>query len=413
MNSQSICPISVNSQQIISQVLDTIESILVMTHCMNDSMIVSKKRILFIDQIKAIMIALVIAIHVPFAFGDGGWIGARVLVDGPVPVFRFSIGLFGYLCQSTFMYMLFLLSGYFVPRSVHKKGIRSYLKSRALRLGLPFLAGLLLINNGAVLVGTQSPNSPFADLALGALPFNRIGVLWFLIVLFAFDLLYCGWTAFRGDRYSIDASVPLPQLRSWLMSAFVLGVLEVLMATRIDLWSSLARSPLDGLGAQGMHIFTYAFLFFLGCKASFHKWIERLDSHLVVKWSRFSVALFIALATTSLGLFVHGSLATEYAKLMLVGSFCYPFVAWGFISYLLLWFQRNPNYFGQWLATAGVDSYGAYVIHTLVLSLVISVISSAGLNHWLVFLAVASLTILISFVASHQLRRIPALAKVI
>ena len=95
---------------------------------------------------------------------------------------------------------------------------------------------------------------------------------------------------------------------------------------------------------------------------------------------------------------------------MLVGSFCYPFVAWGFISYLLLWFQRNPNYFGQWLATAGVDSYGAYVIHTLVLSLVISAISSAGLNHWLVFLAVASLTILISFVASHQLRRIPALA---
>lgn len=51
------------------------------------------------------------------------------------------------------MCMLFLLSGYFVPRSVHKKGIARYLKDRLLRIGVPFIIGLLLINNAAVLLG--------------------------------------------------------------------------------------------------------------------------------------------------------------------------------------------------------------------------------------------------------------------
>ena len=43
----------------------------------------------------------------------------------------------------------FLMSSYFVPRSVAKKGVATYLKERLIRLGIPFLVGLLLINNQA------------------------------------------------------------------------------------------------------------------------------------------------------------------------------------------------------------------------------------------------------------------------
>ena len=51
------------------------------------------------------------------------------------------------------------------------------------------------------LVATQFPNSPFADMAWSDLPFNHIGVLSFLIMLFVFDLLYCGWITVRGICY--------------------------------------------------------------------------------------------------------------------------------------------------------------------------------------------------------------------
>ena len=374
----------------------------------------TNKRVLFFDQIRALMIALVIAIHVvPLAF-TSGWIGVRVPTTGPPDVF-FGIagGFFAYFCNTFFMCMLFLISGYFVPRSVHKKGIARYLKDRLLRIGVPFLVGLLLINNASVLLGRLSPSSPLAELSWDTLPFNSIWALWFLVVLFVFDLLYCTWVSLRGNRFTVDNSVSTPQLRSWIISAVVLGILEVVMLNQKDLWGALIRSPLNGLGAQGMHIFTYAFLFFLGCKASFHQWLERLDSHLVVRWFRFSLALALSFLAIALVLTFNGSMSSEYGKLVLLGALLNPFIGWGIIAYLLLWFQHNEHRCGQWLATAGVDSFGAYVIHSLVLVIVLTTIGFIGLNHWLVALATSALGISISFGISHQLRRIPFVARVI
>ena len=57
----------------------------------------TNKRVLFFDQIRALMIALVIAIHVvPLAF-TSGWIGVRVPTTGPPDAF-FGIagGFFAY-----------------------------------------------------------------------------------------------------------------------------------------------------------------------------------------------------------------------------------------------------------------------------------------------------------------------------
>ena len=374
----------------------------------------SNKRVLFFDQIRALMIALVIAIHVvPLAF-TSGWIGVRIPTTGPPDAF-FGIagGFFAYFCNTFFMCMLFLISGYFVPRSVHKKGIARYLKDRLLRIGVPFLVGLLLINNASVLLGRLSPSSPLAELSWNTLPFNSIGALWFLVVLFVFDLLYCTWVSLRGNRFTVDNSVSTPQMRSWIISAVVLGILEVVMLNQKDLWGALSRSQLNGLGAQGMHIFTYAFLFFLGCKASFHQWLERLDSHLVVRWFRFSLALALSFLAIALVLTFNGSMSSEYGKLVLLGALLNPFIGWGIIAYLLLWFQHNEHRCGQWLATAGVDSFGAYVIHSLVLVIVLTTIGFIGLNHWLVALATSALGISISFGISHQLRRIPFVARVI
>ena len=372
------------------------------------------KRVLFFDQIRALMIALVIAVHVfPLAF-TSGWFGVRIPTAGSADAFFGVAGsFFLYFCNSFFMCMLFLLSGYFVPRSVHKKGVAHYLKDRLRRIGIPFLVGLLLINNASWLLGRLSPSSPLAELPLSEIPFNSVMALWFLVVLFVFDLLYCAWVVLRGDRFSIDTSVPAPQLRSWIISAVVLAILEVVMVKQSHLWIALARSPLNGLGAQGMHIFTYAFLFFLGCKASFHRWIERLNTHLVVRWFRFSVALALCLLAIALVLTFNGSMSSEFGKLSLLGTFLNPFIGWGMIAYLLLWFQRNENQCGQWLATAGVDSFGAYVIHPLVLVIVLTTIGFIGFNHWLIALAASVLGIMISFGISHQLRRIPSVARII
>ena len=372
------------------------------------------KRSLYLDQIKAVIVALVIAIHVPMAFFDIGWIGVHIPVEGSVgPFFTGFFRWYGYALNSFIMPMMFLISGYFVPRSVHKKGVLQYLQGRLQRLGIPLVAGMLLINNSSILLSSWSPGSRWAGQAFNDLPYNTVIVLWFLVVLLAFDLLYCGWVGLRGDRYVVDTTVPVPAMRSWLMSAIALGVLEVVMAMQTNLWSALGRSPLNALALQGPHIFTYAFLFFFGCKASYHRWFERLDGHLVVKWIRLSMFLLLSQFGLSMAVSFNAGLLEKPALFALAGVFFYPFIAWGIMSYLFLWFQRNEAHFGTWLATAGINSYGAYVIHMLVLVVVLLAIGFTGINPWLIAITSTVLSVCISFGLAGQLRRIPAVARIL
>ena len=308
---------------------------------------------------------------------------------------------------------MFLISGYFVPSSVHKKGVLRYLQGRLQRLGIPLVTGMLLINNSSIWLARQSPGSPFAGQAFNDLPFNTVFVLWFLVVLLAFDLFYCSWVWLRGDRYAVDTTVPVPAMRSWLISAIALGVLEVVMAMQTNLWSALSRSPLNALAIQGPHVFTYAFLFFLGCKASCHRWFERLDGHLVLKWIRLSMFLLLSQFGLSMAVSFNNGLLEKDASLVFPGVFFYPFIAWGILSYLFLWFQRNEDRFGTWLATAGINSYGAYVIHSLVLVVVLMAIGFAGINPWLIAISSTVLSVFISFGLAGQLRRIPAVARIL
>lgn len=372
------------------------------------------KRSLYLDQIKAVIVALVIALHVPMAFGDISWIGVRIPVEESVgPFFKGFFLWYNYAINSFIMPMMFLISGYFVPRSVHKKGAWQYLQGRLKRLGIPFVCGVFLINNSSILLGRQSPGSPLAAIPLSHPPFNSVIVLWLLVVLFAFDLLYCAWVWLRGDRYEVDTSIPTPRMRSWLISAVVLGFLEVVMTMQSELWSTLFRSRLNGLGAQGMHIFTYAFLFFLGCKASFHNWFERLNSHLFMQWLRFSLFLLLSLFRLTMAFSFNADLLGNPARLIFLGKFLHSFVAWGILSYLFLWFRRNEDRFGKWMATAGINSYGAYVIHSLVLVVVLMAVGFIGINPWLIAMISALFSILISFRLAGQLRRIPAVAKIL
>merc|ERR1740121_1927941 len=41
------------------------------------------------------------------------------------------------LCQSFFMALVFMISGYFTPSSVERKGVRLFLKERFMRIALP------------------------------------------------------------------------------------------------------------------------------------------------------------------------------------------------------------------------------------------------------------------------------------
>ena len=95
--------------------------------------------------------------------------------------------------DSFFMAMFFFLSGLFVWPGLVRKGPLSYLRDRLLRLGLPFVICAFTIIPIAyyAIALRQTPDVSFADfwwktVTVGPWP---SGPIWFLWVLFAFDLV--------------------------------------------------------------------------------------------------------------------------------------------------------------------------------------------------------------------------------
>ena len=179
-------------------------------------------------------------------------------------------------------------------------------------------------------------------------------------------------------------------------------------------WTDLKDSNLDGLGYQGMHIWTYGFLFFIGCKAASHRWLERINKRLALAWLRLSLVLTLALLATNYSAYLAAPNKGSLDLITPLMTFLTPLIGWGFIASILTWSQANEQLDSHWLTKAGNDSFGAYLIHIPLLAGVMVAFYSLGIkNIWALGLGSTSMAIFLSFVASHQLRKIQTIKQII
>ena len=102
-------------------------------------------RLFFIDHLRAALVILVVLHHIAIVYGEGVsfW-----YVDPPKTesLAGFAMVLFVFFNQAWFMGALFLLAGYFTPGSFERKGTGSFLKSRLIRLGIPLIIWIFILN---------------------------------------------------------------------------------------------------------------------------------------------------------------------------------------------------------------------------------------------------------------------------
>ncbi len=369
-------------------------------------------RIFFLDQIKAIMIALVIATHT-ILVGTLFTSDLKQLIEA-APAYEAVSFWFGWICNTFYMNTLFLISGYLLPSSVQKRGVAHFAKHRLLRLGIPLIIAIFILNNITPIAGLFIPNSTVFGKELNELPLNRIGPQWFLLILILLNIIYCLWTFIRQRQISVDNTKPLPGTRSWLISAIVLGILELIMGHFSGFWVDLKDSNLDGLGYQGMHLFTYTFLFFLGCKSASHQWLERINKRLSLRWLTLSLTLTFCLLVASNTPFIIPQEKIYMQMITPIMAFLTPLIGWGFIAGTLAWNQGHEQLNSHWLVKAGKDSFGAYLIHIPLLAGAIYGLYSLGVtNIWVLGVGSTAIAIVLSFYASHQLRRNPIVRSII
>jgi peptidoglycan/LPS O-acetylase OafA/YrhL len=238
------------------------------------------------------------------------------------------------------------------------------------------------------------------------------GSLWIAAALLIFILYFLPWRRICGlrksDPYESGQSQPaLPAWPAWLCGALIVGAAAVAIRE---------VAPLD-IGLFGFFA-SYIFLFIVGVKAKSRNWLAQLSwkgarAWIVIAciaWPLLPIGIALAIKQIGLGKANFSGGLTWPAIFYALWE---PFVAWGVIAFLLLWFRAHlnqPSAFGTWL---GRRAYAVYIIHPPVLVGISLLLHGWAAPALVKFGVVGPLACVACWLAADPLVRLPGVRRVI
>ncbi|HOW70280.1 MAG TPA: acyltransferase family protein [Phycisphaerae bacterium] len=345
--------------------------------------LLTRPRVIYLDNLKLLLTILVIAHHAALAYGPfrGIWhvenaeradvLGSLIVVNS-----MFFMGLF------------FFIAGYFTMPAYDRKGARRFVLDRALRLGIPSLAWL----------------------AASILVLRQVGYahMWFAVDLLALSILYAVsrlWQARTGrPRHDQSAATP-PSRLTIVIFIIVLGLATAAVRRYYPIGHWIAF--LGFLPLEVNHWVQYLSLFLLGIVACRNHWLEGPGLVRNTPWLPITLALVL--------FFLGGSLwPAKTQALFDVGGGSGGMVLYSLLeailcvslSITLLWaFRRWLNTETPFSRVLAANSYGIYFIHYAPVLILQYVLLDIPLHPIAKFLLVTAGSFVLSLAASVLLLR--------
>jgi glucans biosynthesis protein C len=378
-------------------------------------------RLLFIDNIRWVMILFVLSMHAAVTYSSvGSWYYNEPATLGQGAKMGFVT--YQFFLQSFFMGFLFFIAGYFVPLAYDKKGGRRFLKDRGIRLGLPTLLYIFLLQPLILyyIIRAWDPDSAdrsffrsYGRYLSSGRWLGGTGPLWFCEALLIFCIGYAGWRAFRARGVGSRGGV-----MAFPGKAKVWGFILVIAGC-----SFLVRIPWPNgtsfYNLQFCYFSQYIFFFIAGTVAYRRSWLTTLPRQTGLFWGRLGffggLLLWFALLITGGALkgqidVYAGGLHWQSIGLCIVESMAGA----GISLYCLVLFRDRFNKQGRVARFFSENAFAVYVFHTPVL-IAIS-LGMAGL-HWpplVKFVLLTALSIAATYsICALLIRRIPLLKKIL
>ena len=379
---------------------------------------VGKPRLPYIDNLRTVLITMVILVHLSVTYGgEGSWYYKEGRAD------TLTTGLLtahNAITQSFFMGLLFLLSAYFTAASCDRKGCGPFLRDRFLRLGIPLLFFEYLIQPflacfhawaGVINLGGSRGDYfrwYYTSFHLGS------GPLWFIEVLLIFSVLYVVWRLLRKPVPGMrDNPGHLPGRTAFLVFAASLGVLS--FVARLWFPVNWAFGPLN---LQLAFFVQYIAMFIIGVIAYRRNWLQRLPTASAVFCFVLAGVLIIFVLPL---LFVFGGTLDGQVWRFLGGPH------WQALAYamweqllavamtvgLIVLFRERFNWQGLLAHAAASSSYTVYIIHAPIIILFALAVRDLHLYPLLKFAAAALVTIPITFAIANLLRKLPIASRIL
>ena len=351
-------------------------------------------RIYWMDNLRSIIIFLVVLYHVGGVYEAAGMWGSFWIVDDPATISW--VGIVGIAFDIFIMPAMFFIAGYLTPISLERKGAGGFVKSKLKRLMLPWLLAVLTLIPLYKVIFLYSRGLPQENWTT-YFHFNNPNSqnwLWFLPLLFVFNLLYVLLAKLnvRFDKFSIKWAV---------VGTFVISVTYSMVMGNWLGFRNWTLTPL--LDFENEKMLAYFMYFLVGVLA----FRQNIFSELPKKKTMYTIANAVVWLPVTVHIFARiwpffypNPAEFEITPLYrLIWWISFHSGAIGMVYLMVESFWRYVDRSGKLWGTLSHNSYGVYIIHVIM----IGIFGTLFLNANLPALVKYPLLIISTYVGSNLL----------
>jgi peptidoglycan/LPS O-acetylase OafA/YrhL len=369
-----------------------------------ESPVQGRQREQWVDTLRVVLISGVIVVHAATAYVTdfAGYYYDDERVTSSVVSIAIALpalmgGVFG-------LGPLFVVAGWFSVGSLSRRGPAGFAGSRLLRLGVPLVVFLLLVNPLADYLGNlwETDRRTFA----GYLAETEFSIMWFVVALLVCSL---GYAALRTVR-PIARPRPRPGTRSLVVGGSVISLVSLAVWQATTLLDTHLLNVRVSAWTQG------AVLFALGVMAAEAGWDGRLSrraEHRLGRVAAVGVGLTLVVvswtgARDELDMALGGINWASVSFAILYGVVSIAFTLW-----CLAWLRRRWPTHGPLLTRAGRGSYATYLLHPVVLVSVMLAFRAVPVGAQLKFVVVSVVAVPVCFAVGYAVTRIPGVGRIV
>lgn len=358
------------------------------------------KRIYWLDNLRAFAIFLVVLLHAGLVYESSGIPAFFWIVDDPAT--NNLSGILNLMIDIVAMPAIFFVSGFFAPASLKRKPGLAFLRAKFRRLMIPWLVAVFTLIPLYKVIFLYSRNLPQEDWATYFHWSNGIwnqNWLWFLPVLFLFNVLYLLYSR-------VDIKVRNITLAG---AIWAVALIAFLYSVCMDLFNLQGWTKTILLDFQNERILIYLLVFFLG---TFCWELKTFESEPKRRRLYVSVACTVWIPVNLyLFLVIHSLinpdrfLLSEIGDVLLIqGSYLLSTLCLLYVVINTFRFYLNRK--GKLWRSLSRNSYGVYIIHVVVMGGMALTMLDAAIPSVLKHLILAVSTYLASNLMISSYRRV-------
>ncbi len=362
-----------------------------------------KTRIYFLDNLRTFMIFLVVVLHSAITYApvlENMWIVSDPSKSGGLALVVIYLDIF-------IMFIMFFISGYFIPQSFNKTSFWLFTKSKFRRIMIPWMVAVFTLIPMQKIIFLYSRGLPqeewFTYFHLFAREGGNPGFfadapaqswLWFLPILFLFQVLYAGLA--RAGILKIRIN-----LKSAVLLTFSVGLAYSMLIAILNL-NGWFDSPV--LHFQKERILIYFLFFLLGSlcyKLKVFESIKNAKGYFILSnvVLTISLSVFTIVAMNFFYNIMDPSRNQFLVSELIDGLLYYTSVllsAFAFMYIFIHIFRNKLNKSGMILGEMSKNSYGVYIIHMIVIGVLSLIFLNFSYSAYIKFPIVAIMSFILA-----------------